>query len=1269
MAGLTVEQLMEQYDKQGCLHEQFIKQAKNTPQTIAVVTHDGKKVTYEELNDMTDILARKLRHLGVKINTVVGILMDRCLEYTVSYIAILKAGGAYMPLEVSYPPSLLQSVLEDARPIAVCSKLPFSQHIDANTVVVHLDNGWQKEFGQLPAFRDSVPVHLDDMAYTAYSSGTTGKPKGIQCPHRGAVFSYYWRHVAYPYGEDEREACNVFFVWEMLRPLLKGVTLYIIPDDVIYDPPQLVQFLTKNRITRMLFTPSLLQAVLDFKGLHLNSAFSSMRQIWFCGEVVTMVLRNRFEKHFPHVQLLNLYSISECHDISCADLSAGKLSAQPRKFCPVGKLIPGVHIVVMDQDLNVKPIGVKGEVYVGGPALAIGYLNQPTLNAERFITRPDHVPAYVGDRLYRTGDWGYVLSDGNLEVVGRCDSVVKIRGYTIETQAVEAALLELPMVNSGCVLTRGEEGSDKYLVAYIVPEGKTSQKEVREALKKHLPFYMIPSRFIFIKSLPILEASGKLNKKALPEDNDEDSIDPLALPSTPTERQIAAIWCSILKLNNIDIQENFFDLGGHSLLATQLVSEMNSQLGLQLSSSDLFMHSTVASMAKFIDNPTNAEGGELNLMKEVNKHSQIKPILDVSLRAFWRSHQLSKASERHQKIFITGATGYVGAFILKELLHRTEAIIFCLVRENPELSAFDRICQSFSNFGIMSTDLLEKLKKRVTTMTGDVSLLNLGLSDADYTYLACEVDSIIHAAAFVNLIYPYHALYSSNVLGTENIVKFAMENKIKSLHHISTDAVFPQGLRDCAENEDMSKYANKLTTGYAQTKWVAEQLVLAAQEKGLPVAIYRCGNVGGSTKEASWNPADSILLMIQGCLYTMTAPDIDWQLKLTPVDFVSEVIVSLSQQTQQSIGKIFHIINRHKMDSKLLWNLLKIKGYKLNTIKYSEWYENVKSAAENNKKLSNLLYLLDSLVKSPEFFSEYSTFTQTNLQGYLEEFSIKYPRVDDVLMGRYLEMLPNVDLIPYPSSKLSQQVTRELQRKVVLVTGASSGIGAAIAEILALAGAKVAAAARRTDKLQDLKSKVEKQGGAVYPVTMDVCSEKQVNDAVSQVESQLGPINILVNNAAVLHYSLMKNLHLKDWNQMVDVNVKGVLNCTAAVLGGMVQRKQGHIVNISSDGGRKGFSGLAVYCGTKYFIEGMSQSLRQEMVEFGVKVTCIQPGDVRTQMFEKMTNPQAEEIYDVPPTMKILEPKDIAHAVLYAVSQPEHCAVNEILVEPRETPI
>lgn len=240
---------------------------------------------------------------------------------------------------------------------------------------------------------------------------------------------------------------------------------------------------------------------------------------------------------------------------------------------------------------------------------------------------------------------------------------------------------------------------------------------------------------------------------------------------------------------------------------------------------------------------------------------------------------------------------------------------------------------------------------------------------------------------------------------------------------------------------------------------------------------------------------------------------------------------------------------------------------------------------------------------------------------------------------------------------------------VAIVTGASSGIGAAIARHLALAGAHVAVAARRKEKLEDIKSDIEKEGGVAIAIRCDVTNREEVKSMVQHTESILGPVNILVNNAGVMYYTMMKNLKEDQWERQIDLNCKGVLNCIGAVLDGMIKRGKGHIVNISSDAGRRGFAGLAVYSGTKFFIEGLSQGLRLELSKSGIKVTCIQPGDVKTELQSHSTDQEAKDAFDKSEQITVLQPEDIANAVVYATTQPPYAAVNEILVEPRESPI
>ncbi|CAG9534692.1 unnamed protein product [Cercopithifilaria johnstoni] len=1209
------------------LVELFRKAANQAELKSRIVVRDGDtKWTLAELDMMSEKLAKHfVEKYGSKKGDCIGIYMNKCAFYPLAYTSILKAGCAYIPLDIFYPQTLLIEIIKEIKPVVICTTADIADRIS--------DLAPMYIFGSsLPNPSESIKlpeVGPDDRAYIVYSSGTTGKPKGIECPHRGAAFSYQYRFVEYPYVENEREACNVFFVWELFRPILQGVEMYVIPDNIIYDIPELCRFLSTNKITRMLFTPSLLEAVLDNQSDEtIRSSFRSFRTILLCGEVVTYTLLKRILETLPKVKVLNLYSVSECHDVSYSNLTEVFYTEPSRKYAPVGKVIPGVKVIVMDasEELKELPMGVPGEIFVGGPALAIGYINRPELNQQRFITVPVELKDRLGERLYRTGDWGYLLPNSVLEICGRCDTMVKIRGYSIEILAVEAVIMELPYVKICVVLSIGSEGDDKQLAAYVVLNENITRKQIRADLKKRLPFYMVPSYFVFLPSLPVVPASSKVDKKALPPvDLQKDAVEASSLPKTPTEERLAKVWAEVLSRTAIDIQESFFDLGGHSLLAARLLHKIEEEFGIQLNIRELFATPTVSSLARRIDNIDDNDNLEhVDLAHQVNIHDFKDNVMDLHLRAFWRSTDLDYNFSR-DIVLLTGVTGFIGSHLLVKLLFTTEMRVICLIRESAGVTTHSRLITSIEKIGMLTNTLSDLIKSRVKIISGDVALLRLGLSEEEYLFLTYKVDVVIHAAAYVNLIFPYQALHGINVLGTRNVLDFCHQNKVKPLYYLSTDGVIPSNLKDVDENTENDDVQGKLINGYAQTKWVAEKLVLNSQIRGLPTVIFRLGNQAASMSTGVWNKQDFIYLLICCSIQCKMAPNLDWVVELTPVDFSASFITQiLTKNFRASMGKIFHLTNSEGPNWRQIVNWINDFGIPMRLIPLQQWIQ------------------LDDT-----FFTTQSTYKRTNTEKTLKDMGCTYPVVTK---------------------------RRTTVGKVCIVTGASTGIGEAIVRELALIGyMKVVFCARRRAKLIELVNKLEAEGcmsSNLLPVACDVTQMSDVQFVVSQAVETYGVIDVLVNNAGCMYYEMMKNGPTKEWNQQIDVNCRGTMNCIGAVIPHMIKAGSGHIVNITSDAGKRGFPGLAVYSGTKFFIEGMSQALRLEMVEHGIRVTNVQPGDVETELANSSIDEEAYTKYNVSKAgHPILSSSDVARAVLYAVNQPSSVAVNEILIEPQATPI
>jgi amino acid adenylation domain-containing protein len=589
-----------------CLHELFEEQARRTPENLAIEDADIS-LTYRELDGLTDRLAAYLRSKGTSPDEPIGVYMERRAEYVIASLAAMKAGGSYLVLELAYPPSLLTDVVEDAGPRIVLTQERYADRLPDGTETFFLDDGWDEELEDLPAVDEGPEIGQDNLAFISYSAGTTGKPKGIANPHRASVLSYLWRFGISDYAPGDRVGCNVFFIWEMLRPLLRGATTVVIPDDVIYDPGALIRFLEEYEVTETLITPSLLEAVLNSSGPEVGERLSKLKTLWLNGEVVTRTLAQRAMEVLPDARLLNVYSCSETHEVAAGDLR--ELVENPEStYCAVGVPMDPEHLYLVDDEGERVPEGEAGELFVGGECLARGYVALPEKTEESFPEDP--FSTRRGARMYRSGDRARILSDGSLEILGRVDFMVKIRGYSVELGAVEAAIEDGLAVKSCVVISEGDEGEDKRLVAYIVPDPDDGDrysgwnldqqtgrsKEIRGVLADSLPHYAVPSVFVELESIPIQASSGKVDRTDLPPPpprparstrDDAGSVARLPEGASRQEKEalLARSWEDVLRLDEGEVQpeDDFFDLGGHSLAAAQLSSRVEQGFGVHVS--------------------------------------------------------------------------------------------------------------------------------------------------------------------------------------------------------------------------------------------------------------------------------------------------------------------------------------------------------------------------------------------------------------------------------------------------------------------------------------------------------------------------------------------------------------------------------------------------------------------------------------------------------------------------------------------------------------
>ncbi|MQY21387.1 D-alanine--poly(phosphoribitol) ligase subunit 1 [Nocardia sp. RB20] len=966
------------------------------PDAVAVV-HDETVWTYGEFDERVNRLARYLIGRGIGPESVVALAIPRSPELMVAMYAVLTAGGAYLPLDLGHPAGRIAYVLETAEPALLLTTggavVPGADGIDLDTLEL-------SEYSAAPVGADELraPLRAADPAYVLFTSGSTGRPKGVLVPHGAITNQTAWMAEHYaivPRDVYLQKTATTFDVslWGYFVPLWAGARVVLAAPAGQRDPRYLAELIETHRVTVTDFVPSVLQV---FLAAAQPAQVTSLRAVFAIGEALPPGTVAEFAA-LSAAGLHNLYGPTE----AAVSVTYRPASTEDRTTVPIGVAQWNTRTYVLDSRLRLTPAGVVGELYLAGTQLARGYMRRPDLTADRFVADP-YGPS--GARMYRTGDLVRRRADGVLEYLGRSDFQAKIRGHRIELGEIETALLDDASVAQAVVVLAPSEIGDQ-LVAYVVPAVENlSVDTLRASLTQVLPSYMVPSVVMVLDEMP-MNASGKADRKALPRPvlRTREFVE----PATDTERSVAAVFAEVLQLDRVGAEDDFFALGGSSLLAFTLQRGLNGRLGIDVPMAALFTAPTVRALAARIDEP----GESAVAVTDPRPAMAADAVLDSDIDA---AGVLPARAGEPQDVLLTGATGFVGTHLLHELLESTSARVWCLVRGEDDVQADKRIRESLAHYRLWD----EAYASRIVAVAGDLGAPRFGLDQAGYTRLAERVDVIFHNGARVNHIEPYARLRAANVSGTREVLRLATNGRIKPVHYISTaNTVIPVALTpDFTGPEDTQlSVAEVSDNGYVASKWVAEQLVRQAGERGVPVRIYRPGLVSGDPRSGVNSADDSFWNMIRAAAILGLAPDTgDAAMPLIPVNYVVSAIVALAAEPAD--GTAYHLVNRTAVRIGEIFEAMRRNGIPVEIAPVEQIAARLAQEAAARDAAGD-----DSLVRAALVSGNYGaspiTVADTHTREALARYGIACPPVDSDTLDAYVAAFVESGFFPAPAGE------------------------------------------------------------------------------------------------------------------------------------------------------------------------------------------------------------------------------------------------------------
>ncbi|OQE23798.1 hypothetical protein PENSTE_c008G02909 [Penicillium steckii] len=1015
----------EEYDLLVCegqgLGQIFEAQARQSPNAIAIID-DEVTFTYCQLHFYALNVAHELRLMCLEAEEPVGIIVRHGLADIVAQIAIIYAGGTCAPMDPTLPDAQIESRLNrlGARFFLVDKsnverKLPFRHvNVDDHSLLTGKVNSFLKS---------DIPVATDiyHRTHFIHTSGTTSEPKAVQIVARSILQVVY--HAPFePVSPADTVAhinntsfdVSLFDIWV---PLLRGARIAVLSKVILLDLPAMAAAIAQKGITIMATTA----ALLNLAASTYPRAFSQLRICFIGGEAANMTAIETIFQHGPPQRLINAYGPTECcifclaHQVTQEDIINHTVS--------IGKPIGRTIAYICDDYGELVDDGQEGELWIGGAGVSPGYLNDPEKNEKSFA----YMQTDQGEkRFYRTGDRVKRRSDGQIDYVGRQDHQVKVRGYRIELEAVESAMLRTGQFSETAALkVEANGGAGSILVAFAVPISSKPHAVISaiDSLKSMLPEYMVP-QIELIPKMP-LNSHAKVDRKHLarlyrerwanlPSTNNKD----LEFDTKNTTQRLASLWVEILGLPRLpeDTLADFFKLGATSLQASLLISRIRKHFQSDVSLLALYDHSTLGALTSIIEKSHNGSSETVRNEQDIwIQDTQIgddlafpsRPVID------WRR-------DTEGRVFFTGGTGFVGAFLLADLLRAREVRqVGCLVRATNSEEGLDRLKQALGKYGQWE----ERFTDKLLILCGSLEDVYLGFGYERFHEIASWASVIFHLGAKVNYTQPYSLHRPANVLGTRNIVRLACAGgRTKAVHYVSSISCFGPtgfvtGAKVIMEDEPLLKHVKALPFdhGYAQSQWVAEGLLRRLMERQFPIAIYRPGFITGHSQTGACNPDDFFSRLIQSCAQIGSYPLLPNQSKeFVPVDYVNKIILHIASASgSSSLGYAYHIVPpsqdtsidmNETMDLVATTSKRSIKG-----ITYKDW---AGALIENcPSRLQPLLPMLAERAHQGltrwELYENMPVYDSTNTARLLKQMgvSLEFPVLDQRLMGKYLDFL------------------------------------------------------------------------------------------------------------------------------------------------------------------------------------------------------------------------------------------------------------------------